>query len=270
MLNQSDIRKEIVNLLKKYYYNYNQKKWTQFENKRYNNLEQDFNNIWKNEHGGYISPQLLKKLSSNKSPLPEILPKLIKSENRLILPETPSNRKSFQKKYVLTANKLLCEINTKKPLFIDLRDNNGGKPEVMVAGLLPLLMLVPSKVLTYTKTRDGKFKKDLIREKNCITSIINDYSKICGSNKKLKQIPDKIIVLSNSNTISSAEQTVIVLKILSKITNIYFSGENTAGYTTTNKYFNLSNSGGIEIPCGIMSDYKKNIYPNGVNISYTI
>lgn len=98
----------------------------------------------------------------------------------------------------------------------------------------------------------------------------NNYSKICGSNKKLKQIPDKIIVLINSKTMSSAEQTAIVLKILSKITNIYFSGENTAGETTTNKYFNLSNSGGIEIPCGIMSDYKKNIYPNGVNISYTI
>jgi hypothetical protein len=77
MLNQSDIRKEIVNLLKKYYYNYNQKKWKQFENKRYNNLEQDFNNIWKDEHGGYISPQLLKNLSSNKFPIPEILlPKL--------------------------------------------------------------------------------------------------------------------------------------------------------------------------------------------------
>jgi len=78
-------------------------------------------------------------------------------------------------------------------------------------------------------------------------------------------------VLFNENTASSAEQVAIALKIMEKLNiKIHYiycnhhksksKSKKSAGLTTTNIYFPLKNGGGIEIPYGIMSDYKKKSY----------
>jgi hypothetical protein len=100
--------------------------------------------------------------------LPEKLPQRppgIMNSNTIILPEVPSNRKSFLKKYVKIASRLFSQIDVAKPLTLDLKNNGGGKPQALIAALLPILSFAPSSVLTYVKTKDHQFKKDIVKEK---------------------------------------------------------------------------------------------------------
>ena len=269
--NTTKTRQDIVKALSKYYHKFDKKKWEKFQSDKSSSIDKDFQKIWKKEHGGYINPEVLSSLrNKNSSMLPKILPKIVLSENKFILPEMASNNKLFQKKYVNKGNELLLKLHSNEPLIIDLRNNNGGKPEVMAAALLPLFNLVNSKILTYIKTKNGSHKKDIVRSGNCIISYVNNKSKTCGTKKQLSSTPPIIIILVNKQTVGTAEQMAIALKILSKVTTVEIVGEKTYGYTTSNKYIELSDKGGLDIPYGVMTDFEKNAYPDGVNPSKSI
>lgn len=251
------LRKEINYLLSKYYINYDKNKWDKFV-KGKKLIEEDFNKLWKKEHGGYISKKLTKELQKDIG-LPKFIPSI--KDDIFILPAIPSNDKKFQKKYVKIANKLLLN-NDREELIIDLGYNGGGKPEVMIAGLLPIFNISKKIILTYIKNKKG-YVKDIVKHKNCITSIINAKSSICGTKKKLKNLK-KITILINKYTASAAEQTIIALFSLLPYIKIVLTGKKTAGYTTTNKYFILKDGSSIEIPFGYMADVNKNIYVKGI------
>jgi len=74
----------------------------------------------------------------------------------------------------------------------------------------------------------------------------------------------KLSIYINKYTISSAEQSIIALLSLNNIIEIKIIGKNSGGYTTCNKYIELSNGDGIEIPIGYMTDINLNIYKNGI------
>lgn len=265
-------RREIVSLLKKYYVNYNVSKWKKFISSPKMSIENDFNKLWKNEHGGYISAELLAKLKSDKTFLPRRLPQgplhLPKmNRRRLIIPEIPSNDKSFQKKYVKLANKMLLAFDDDH-LYIDLRNNGGGKPHVMIAALLPIFNTTFHKkttTLTYIRTANSKFVPDVIYTPGCIKSNVNDNAKICGTKRAMKHPLKKITIHYNQNTASAAEQTIIALRALAPSIKIIMKGPTqSAGLTTAIKYFELSDGSGIEIPYGYMADVEHNVFYKGV------
>ena len=68
----------------------------------------------------------------------------------------------------------------------------------------------------------------------------------------------------NKYTISSAKQSIIALLSLNDIVEIKIIGKNSGGSTTCNKYIELSNGDGIEIPIGYMTDINLNIYKKGI------
>ena len=248
------MNKEIKKLLKKYYILYNDKKWENFNND--NNIKQDFYKIWKNEHGGYY----LKSDMTTFNP-PEILPYYNKSF--IIIPDVASNDIKFQQKYVDTLNKILLD-NDEKHIKLDFRNNYGGKPQVMIAGLLPLFNMSKRKLLTFITTK-SKVIKDICKNNNCILCISNNKASICGTKLKMNKLK-KLSIYMNKYTISSAEQSIIALLSLNDIVEVKILGKNSGGYTTCNKYIELSNGDGIEIPIGYMTDINLNIYKKGINI----
>jgi C-terminal processing protease CtpA/Prc len=163
--------------------------------------------------------------------------------------------RNFKKKYVSECNRLLLE-NDAARLTLDFRNNSGGKPEVMMAGLLPLLNMSRRKILTYFTNSTG-MHKDIVKYDGVITCISNNSASMRGSRCKLMQVK-KINVLINTNTASAAEQCVIALRVFSNVKVIGHSH----GYTTCNKYFVLSNGDGIEVPVGYMTDVNGRVYRN--------
>jgi C-terminal processing protease CtpA/Prc len=246
------LHNEIKKILKKYYILYDEKKWIKFNSD--DNIKNDFYKIWKNEHGGYYTKNDIKDFNP-----PKYLPYY--KNDFINIPEIATNDIKFQKKYVKTLNDILLK-NDKEHLNLDFRNNFGGKPEIMVAGLLPLFNMSKRKVLTYITTKTKRII-DIIKNNNCITCISNNKSSICGTKLKMNKIK-KISIHMNKYTISSGEQSIIALLSLSDIIDIELIGDNSGGYTTCNKYIELSNGDGIEIPVGYMTDIYFNIYKKGI------
>ena len=259
MDNDIKIRYDIIKLLQKYYVNYKPQQWNKFLKPK-KSIEEDFYTIWKREHGGYINKSLLHKLSNDRY-IPNMLPR-DDGPITLYLPTAISNDSKFKQRYVRSANSLLLAMNPEH-LILDLRGNTGGKSEVMVCALLPIFNMFKRKILAYIITRDGQYKKDIIKEDNCITSIINGGAKICGTKRKLTKLK-KITIKFNIYTASAAEHLIITLIPLLSEIKIELRGDHTAGFTSTNKYYPLDNGGGIEIPYGYMTDSNKNIYYKGI------
>ena len=246
------IHEEIKKLLKKYYISYDDKKWKKFNND--DDIKNDFYKIWKNEHGGYYTKNDMKTFNP-----PKYLPYY--NIDFIYIPEIASNDIKFQKKYIKILNNILLD-NDRKHIKLDFRNNGGGKPEVMIAGLLPLFNMSKRKVLTFITTKSKRIF-DIIKINNCITCISNNKASICGTTLKMNKI-EKISIYMNKYTISSGEQSIIALLSLSDIVKIELIGNNSGGYTTCNKYIELSNGCGIEIPVGYMTDIHLNIYKKGI------
>jgi hypothetical protein len=126
------IIKEIKKLLKKYYILYDSKQW---EHLSINNIKESFNKYI--IHDGYYPKNDMIKFNP-----PKYLPYY--NNNNIIIPEIASNDIKFQQKYVDTLNIILLDSDMNK-IRLDFRNNYGGKPQVMIAGLLPLFNMSKKK-----------------------------------------------------------------------------------------------------------------------------
>lgn len=256
------INKEIKNILKNYYINYDKKKWEKFNNDK--NIKEDFYKIFKNDHGGYYTKNELiniykNVINNNNNNIPEILPYY--KNGKIYIPECSSNNIKFRQKYINECNKILLE-NDIEHIKLDFRNNIGGKSAAMVAALLPLFNISKRNILTYLTTQTS-IKKDIIKNKNCIICISNNNEKMCGTQLKLLNVK-KITIYFNKLSASAAEHTIIALMALNDIIEIKLKGDITSGATTCIKYFKLSDKSGMEIPIGYMTDINYNIYKNGI------
>ena len=118
--------KEIQGILRKHYVK-DTSKWKLDPE----NIEQSFRKAWGREHGGYFSMRDAREFNP-----PKYMPYKTKT-GYIYIPEIATGDRAFKKKYVKECNRLLLE-NDSEHLKLDFRDNYGGKPEVMLAGLLPL------------------------------------------------------------------------------------------------------------------------------------
>ena len=201
------------------------------------------------QHGGYITPMMMKQLSFSTAPLPKDLPSFSLKHNKLIvsIPTCVFNSRSYQKQYIKTLRRILLEFNA-DILELDLSNYYGGKTEIIISGLLPLFMLQSRKVLTKIKDRHDKLRYNLWIKNDEIHNLPFSISKT----KPMKYIPREIVVRMNQFTASAGEQVILALPVLKSVTKVRFVGQPTAGMTTWIDFNVLSNGGALEYPVGIV------------------
>jgi hypothetical protein len=249
------MKKQIFNLLKKYYLHFNEKKFSELLSCKTDEETYDiFQKLWKKEHGGLYR---IDNLDETFNP-PETLPYY--KDNQIIITDTGSNSKKFHRLYIKKLNELI--LNSKSStLNLNFSNNGGGKPQVMIAGLLPIFNNFDISTLAYYYDKNMKLHYDVKRNDNKIICISNNNSESVGTRKKYNVI--ELNIYYNNFTVSSAEQSIICLLSLSKYIKINLIGNKTAGFTTVNKYIKLSDKYGIEIPIGYMGT-KQKIYYKGI------
>jgi len=272
------MNKLLLNYLKKNYVNYN--KHPQLANLMECKTDAEtynlFIKIWGNEHGGLYSSLdfvLFPHEKKTNKELKQLMPyvefieekykgKYIK-ENYIVVTDTLPNSLKFKKKYVKTLNNLL--LNSGEEINLSFRNNGGGKPEVMIAGLLPIFNNFDIKILSWCVDGKNKRHKDIIYDgKNKIKSVSNSHSEITGTSKKCNV--KKINILYNNYTCSASEQAIICLLRLSDLIEINLIGFRSCGATTSIRYFEFDTKikftekngknieiYGIEMPIGYMS-----------------
>jgi hypothetical protein len=245
--------KKIFRYLKKYYINFDENKYNKLLLcKTDEELYNTFQKLWKKEHGG------LYKIGEPFNP-PENLPYY--KDNQIIITDTGSKSKKFHKLYIKTLNELI--LNSKSNILnLNFCNNFGGKPQVMIAGLLPIFNnFTTNTILSYYYDKNSKRHYDVKKIDNKIICISNNKAYSIGSKKKYDIV--ELNIYYNEYTTSSAEQTIICLLSLSKYIKVNLIGEKSAGFTTVNKYIKLSNKYGIEIPIGYMGS-KNKIFNKGL------
>jgi hypothetical protein len=254
-----EMNREIINLLRKHYVAFSESQWAKFAAAK--DLSPDetrawFDRIWGREHGGYFSRQDFAEFHP-----PELLPTVV-APGHLHFPEVASNDPAFQQTYVDVGNRLLLENDTVH-LTLDFRNNGGGKPQTMIAALLPLFNLSSRTVLAYITRADGGRKREVLKRENCIMSVSNGRATDCGSRRAVSHV-QKLTLLINKYTVSAAEKSVLALLSLRDVLEIDVVGGRTAGATTCIQYFRLSNGDGIEVPVGYMTSIDGRVWRRGV------
>ena len=170
--------KQIFRYLKKYYLNFNEKYSELFSCKTDKETYITFQKLWGKEHGGLYRIDNLDKTFNP----PEILP--YSKDDQIIITATGSNSKKFHKLYIKTLNDLI--INSKsRTLNLNFSNNGGGKPQVMIAGLLPIFNNFDISRLSYYYDRGNKLHYDVKRNSNKIICISNNNAESVGTRKKI-------------------------------------------------------------------------------------
>lgn len=146
-----------------------------------------------------------------------------------------------------------------KGWVIDLRENQGGNMWPMLISLTPFFK---NDTIGYFFI-NGKLNEWIKKENQIFDGSVNKTNKFINNSidYELKNDNLKIAVLINGNTASSGEATAIALMSNS---NIKFFGNKSAGYTTSNKSISLKNEDILILTSGVMTDYKKREYWNGI------
>jgi len=143
-----------------------------------------------------------------------------------------------------------------KGWIVDLRQNGGGNCWPMLAGIGPLL---GEEVAGYFAREDdfsawryehgGGYQDEALQ------------SKIEGKEYRVKSQKAKIAVLYGSGTGSSGEIVALSFKNHPKAKTF---GQHTAGYSTGNVNFTLSDGSMLFLATSVYADRLKNLYPHGV------
>jgi C-terminal processing protease CtpA/Prc len=147
-----------------------------------------------------------------------------------------------------TIQQLIKKLDTENEItawVVDLRGNTGGNMWPMVAGLNALI-------------KDGVAGYWVDRKNNRSKWYSSGRSMIgTGKFYKVKRRSSPIAVLIDSSTASSGEMTAISFIGLR---NVKTFGQPSAGYTTSNETYRLSNGTILQLANAYAADRKKNIY----------
>ena len=157
-----------------------------------------------------------------------------------------ANSIRFQIKKLDTENEIIGWV-------VDLRNNGGGNMWPMVAGLNAL---VQDGIVGYTVGTPNRKEKEWKTENGKI-----NYSNELTDTYKIKTLNTKIAVLIDSMTGSSGEMTAITFIGLS---NVKLFGQPSAGYTTANSTFYLSDGTQLYLATNFVADRKHKSYPDKI------
>ena len=136
---------------------------------------------------------------------------------------------------------------------VDLRNNSGGNMWPMLAGLNSLM---EDGTIGYLISKTNIKVKEWKTENGKI-----NYSRELVDTYKVKKISNKIAVLIDSKTGSSGEMTAIAFIGLP---NVKLFGQPSAGYTTANSTFYLSDGTQLYLATNFVADRTYKIYPDKI------
>ncbi|CAM2767469.1 S41 family peptidase [Lactobacillus crispatus] len=150
-------------------------------------------------------------------------PKLTIQDNLQIInvPSFYSLRSQARNKYIKTLKYKVDQVSTKQPIILNFSNNLGGDYRVMVAGLANF---IPNGKLLSEVTKNGKATNITL---NSNTIKQDNHTVLSVDSHHL--INRKVFVITNENTASAAEYTLIAL---AKNSNVITIGYPTAGCTT--------------------------------------
>jgi carboxyl-terminal processing protease len=130
--------------------------------------------------------------------------------------------------------------------IIDLRGNTGGNMHPMIKGLT---CIIGDGIYAYLVSPKQQAALTTLDKQTAYIKLENEY--------RIKNPSCKVAVLIDSMTASSGEFTAIALKSLS---NVRFFGQASAGYTTSNRTFSLSDDSYLFLATAYMADKHLNQY----------
>lgn len=157
-----------------------------------------------------------------------------------------ANSIRYQIKKIDTENEIIGWV-------IDLRNNGGGNMWPMIAGLNSLMVDGTVGYLVGTTNIKEKEWKTENGKINYSRELIDTY--------KVKEINNKIAVLIDSMTVSSGEMTAITFIGLP---NVKLFGQPSAGYTTANSTFYLSDGTQLYLATNYVADRTHKTYPDRI------
>ena len=217
------------------------------------------------KHHHFVDVEMLKKLDNpqNKNlkyPSGEILAGNIGFLN---IPRFPARDSLLSVKYATKSQDFIRKFYQEgvDKWIIDLRENPGGNMWPMIVGLESLLG--KNKLGSFYKVADSSVTEWYCTNGEGLTQSKDttiSYVKIESQDIDLSN--QKVIVLTGENTASSGEAVAVAFK---GRPNTLLIGGRTAGYSTGNDLFNLSNGAILVITTSVYMDRKGNRYENGVN-----
>ena len=227
--------------------------WT--KNKKIRNVNYDYKSKAHKEKQDKIVSMLIDKK--------EIITKIISDSIAYIeVPFFLNNQgiDSINLNYTLKLRKAICDLSKINPkgYIIDLRRNLGGTVYPMISGMGELLQTFDLGGTTIDNINyDDKWtlkEGNFYFGKNSLSNIPEIECHISTDN-----IP--IVVLIGRYTASSGE---VVASSLKGQNNIKLIGEQTAGYTTTNSWFSISNNISLNPSVSFYMSEDKTIHKDGV------
>ncbi|MEL6719439.1 MAG: S41 family peptidase [Bacteroidota bacterium] len=176
----------------------------------------------------------------------------------LTIPSMGSGDTVSQTLFATKAQRLIDSLDNEniKGWIVDLRQNGGGNCWPMLVGVGPLLGEEVAGYFAENGDFSGwKYKNGVGYQEDAA------QSKMKGKVYQLKNKQPKIAVLYGSNTASSGEIMAVSFK---NHPNAKTFGQKTAGYSTGNVNFTLSNGSMLFLATSVYADRMKNLYPHGV------
>lgn len=172
----------------------------------------------------------------------------------LILPSHLSMNPEENLKYATILREKIQNLDQNKILgwIVDVRENEGGNMWPMIAGLNPLIQDGIVGFFATNKNITNWYSKSI--KPIGVKGMTNNY--------KCKDLSKKIAVLISEKTASSGEMTAISL--MGRDNSKSF-GNKTAGYTTANGMYKLSNGATLLLAVSYSMDKNKKKYTDGIN-----
>lgn len=174
------------------------------------------------------------------------------------IPQFTSTDPAELERFATTIQEIIRSLDNKVPVIgwvVDLRNNNGGNMYPMIAGLGPLLD--EGNLGFFIKDIDGqKNKKRWFYENGASGYDTQKYVKV-NNPYKIRNPSIKIAVLIGSVTASSGE--IVAASFIGK-PNTRLFGSPTAGFTTGNEVFHLSDGTEIVLATSFIADRTQKIY----------
>ncbi len=204
-------------------------------------------------HSFFVYPSVVKELHSEVSQTQYVQARLIDTDIGYIkVPAIASFNTQVNDGFRDTIQQLIKKLDTENTItgwIVDLRHNTGGNMWPMIAGLNALI-------------KDG-VAGYWVSPKNKKSKWYSSGRSMIGTGKfyKIKKLSSPIAVLINSFTASSGEMTAISFLGLS---NVKTFGQPSAGYTTSNTTFPLSNGTILQLATLYVADRRKKIYKDKI------
>lgn len=173
---------------------------------------------------------------------------------KLLCPE--ARKSTATERYVSAGQDVIKRLDAAAPCgwLIDLGTNTGGNMWPTVTVLAPLLGRRPGKLLCRT---DGSRTDWSIRGDH-----VQEGEQVLGTNPvRLKTSSPPVAVLISQNTISSGEATLVSFLGLDRVRTF---GQSTAGFSSTNENFELSDGALLIVTTATMVDRTGRLYGKSI------